>query len=258
MKKEKTDEGEKRKDNKDGNYFQPKKKMKGQNKNRRNVMFKERKRNENDTRNKPKMCLQFCREGLCVYGNKCTFSHDLDSFVTNEREEDIDKVCYTFDTFGKCSYGVLCRFGGSHLKDGKTNIINQEKYSYNKIHNSINLLPKDVQTSLRKKKYDFTIANSFSNTICSGKLTITEAKKQLRPVSMKKKINFKNKLYLAPLTTVGNLPFRRICKEFGADITCGEMALCTNILGGSKSEWALLRRHPTEDLFGIYNEFICS
>lgn len=57
--------------------------------------------------------------------------------------------------------------------------------------------------------------------------------------------------WLAPLTKGGNLPFRRLCVDFGARITMSEMAYARQVLRRSRSELALLRKHESETCFGV-------
>ena len=235
-------------------HKKPKNKFRGQNKRRRNEMKKYSDQMKfNNQINGKKLCLNYISDNECNYGLNCNHSHELEEYLKlGLRPEDICKECHVFDTFGKCPFGITCRFGSKHLVDGFKNLINSEKV--NKMweqKSSKNLLSKELQLSLRKKKYDFSqtkpVLDSLKTHDQNNYVTL---KSQSFKIEDNQRVDFSGKLYLAPLTTVGNLPFRRVCKRLGADITCGEMALATNLLEGSQSEWALLRRHPSEDIFG--------
>jgi len=62
---------------------------------------------------------------------------------------------------------------------------------------------------------------------------------------------FRDVIALAPMATGGNLPYRRLCREFGAELTCSEMILAHKLAKGSRREMPLLRRHESESPFGI-------
>lgn len=208
-----------------------------------------------------KVCHSIIRGEKCPYGNKCRYNHDKKSVLEN-RPPDLTQVeggCPRYNTKGFCELGIMCRLGSCHINMSTGENLRDE----NKVEPPpvMNVLSKEVQFQLRRKTYPFKCKRHFEKggdtpqtktDTPAGTGTMQEPAADYSPLPTKRKlIDFSNKVYVAPLTTVGNLPFRRIMKRFGADITCGEMTVASNLLEGKPSEWALLKRHPEEDVFGV-------
>lgn len=58
----------------------------------------------------------------------------------------------------------------------------------------------------------------------------------------------RGRLILAPLTRGGHLPFRRLCADFGAEVTMSEMAFARMMLKGERKELAMMRRAANEQV----------
>lgn len=65
------------------------------------------------------------------------------------------------------------------------------------------------------------------------------------------KARLQGQMILAPLTRGGNLPFRRLCADFGCNAAMGEMVFARMLLKGDRIEHARLRRAPNEPFFGV-------
>jgi len=60
---------------------------------------------------------------------------------------------------------------------------------------------------------------------------------------------FRGVVALAPMAMGGNLPYRRLCTEYGASQTCSEMVIAHKLVKGG--DRPLLRHHPSEKCFGV-------
>ncbi|KAJ1945063.1 tRNA-dihydrouridine synthase 3, partial [Linderina macrospora] len=79
---------------------QPKRREKasGQNKNRKQ-------KNKQVYKDSNRLCAQIALGNECKFGEKCTFSHDVDEFLA-QRGPDLGDRCVLFDLYGQCRFGL--------------------------------------------------------------------------------------------------------------------------------------------------------
>jgi tRNA-dihydrouridine synthase 3 len=129
-----------------------------------------------------------------------------------------------------------------------------------------NIVSGKVKYELSRKRVDFTKTDQYISW-CNGEAKLNDSFNQRRKAQATQgiedlraqfvdppfKASEKRRLYfgpetpaLAPLTTQGNLPFRRLCVELGAELTYSEMAVSMPLVQGAKADWTLLKAHQTE------------
>ncbi|KAI1811762.1 tRNA-dihydrouridine synthase 3 [Poronia punctata] len=221
----------------------------------------------------------------CKFGERCNLCHDIRVYLAEGRRPDVETLngkCPVFESYGHCPSGWKCRFVKSHSKeiqheDGRKELVLLHEGDHANDEDLdarpgiVNVTTADVKWDLARKKTVLAKSEEYIKWLdrdseITHKLYNRKQGTEDAPVdpneaaelraqfvdppfkpSEKRKIYFGRETpVLAPLTTQGNLPFRRLCSDLGAQITYSEMAMALPLIQGQKGEWALMKTHKSE------------
>ncbi|KAJ4297057.1 tRNA-dihydrouridine synthase 3 [Collariella sp. IMI 366227] len=209
----------------------------------------------------------------CKHGDRCNALHDIRKYLAEGRRPDLTTFEGEMPGLGEVRQMPI-RLAVSLVLVGDTS-----KQSAGDAEEAgevkpgvVNMVPASVKMDLSKKRVTLEKSEQYLNWLAkdteryrqhfhklkddedeSKDYSATYVEPPFRP-SEKRKIYFGRETpVLAPLTTQGNLPFRRLCVELGAQVTYSEMALGLPLLQGQKADWTLMRAHETEATPPRYN-----
>ncbi|KAJ2895639.1 tRNA-dihydrouridine(47) synthase [NAD(P)(+)] [Zalerion maritima] len=229
----------------------------------------------------------------CPFGERCNKCHIIRKYLSEGRRADVETFggkCPVFEKCGRCPSGWRCRFVKSHSKEVKREdgemelvlltdegardkVVSPNDENEEQQPGVVNIIPFGEKVLLNRKKAAFPKADAVIKWDENQAQLVKKLRKAERedPASVEDvralfkdpplKVSEKRRLYfgpetpaLAPLTTQGNMPFRRLCAELGAQLTYSEMAMGLPLLQGSKADWALMKTHESELAPPKFNE----
>lgn len=105
----------------------------------------------------------------CPYGDKCHFLHSIPDYLAS-KPADIGDNCYLFDTFGRCTYGLTCRFAKAHTSPDFKIVENAELVKACEGMTTVkNALSKELQNHLRKRSVAFKKSAEYLELLSSNR-----------------------------------------------------------------------------------------